>query len=62
VAQGLSIILGFERFEDYVAECIETDVRMYIAGGADADEKFRSHYKHLIYESNNNKPIGVTID
>jgi hypothetical protein len=55
----LSIILGFERFEDYVADCIENNVRMYIAGGDDIDEKFRSHYKHLIYESNNNKPVVI---
>jgi hypothetical protein len=47
---------------DYVADCIETNVRMYIAGGDDIDEKFRAHYKHMIYESNNNKLIGVAID
>jgi hypothetical protein len=35
---------------------------MYIAGGDDIDEKFRAHYKHMIYESNNNKLIGVAID
>jgi hypothetical protein len=62
VAQGLSIILGFDCFEDYVADCIETNVRMYVAGGDVIDEKFRAHYKHMIYELNNNKPIGVVID
>ena len=48
LAGGLSTVLGFETFEEYVSDCIETNVRLYIAGGDDIDEKFRDHYKHLV--------------
>jgi hypothetical protein len=49
VAQGLSIILGFDCFEDYVADCIETNVRMYVAGGDVIDEKFRAGHVRQIF-------------
>lgn len=51
VAWSLSWVLGFETFEDYVSDCMESKVSMYIMGGDDIDEKFRDHYKHLVYET-----------
>ena len=51
VAQGLSIILGFDTFEDYVSDRVETKVFMYLMGGDDIDEKFHDSYKYLVYES-----------
>jgi len=50
VACGLSTVLGFDTFEEYISDCIETNVYMYLMGGDDIDEKFRSSYKHLVYE------------
>lgn len=51
VAWSLSKILGFETFEDYVPDCIETNLRMYLMGEDDIEEKFQDHYKHLVYEA-----------
>lgn len=53
VANALSTILGFETFEDYVSDCIELNVRMYIEEGENIDEQFRAAYRHLVYESEN---------
>src|SRR5215211_2431801 len=50
VACGLSIVLGFNSFEDYVSDCIETNIRMYLMGGDDIDERFHNSYKHLVFE------------
>ena len=50
VTSSLSTVLGFETLEDYVSDCIETNVRMYIAGGDNIDERFRDHYKQLVFE------------
>jgi len=50
VAQGLSIVLGYDSLDSYVSACIETNVRMYLMGGDDIDEAFRSSYKHLVHE------------
>ena len=47
---GLSTVLGFDNFEEYVSDCIENNVYMYLMGGDDIDKKFRSSYKHLVYE------------
>lgn len=51
---SLSTVLGFETFEDYVSDCIETSVRIYIAGGDDIDENIRD----LVYESEEQQVKG----
>ena len=49
LAQGLSIVLGYDSFESYVSACIESDIRMYLMGGNDdIAERFRDSYKYLI--------------
>ncbi len=42
VVCSLSAVLGFDNFEEYVSDCIETNIRIYLMGGDDIDEKFRS--------------------
>ena len=48
VAKALSVVLGYESFEEYISHCLRRDVNMFIQGGDEIGEYFRDAYRHLV--------------
>lgn len=50
VAKALSVVLGYESFEEYISHCLRRDVNMFIQGEDEIGEYFRDAYRHLVHQ------------